>query len=218
MAKARKGTTKKVIKKKVAKKKATPKKVAKKKVAKKKVAKKKVAKKKPAKKKVSKTVKEDEEKDAKKVRQKKFKKNKPANGASYCIGHTTAEAAKLLGLPVFIWGGHTLSLKRGKNLKKSPLKLIYLETDLPEEVKCQAAMAVPKKRVRQAVKRNRIKRLMREAYRLNKQLIFNKIVGNYALLFLYLGKESPDYREVEHAMKLLLLQFLNEIRDESKDQ
>nr|WP_304608085.1 uroporphyrinogen-III synthase [Lentiprolixibacter aurantiacus] len=29
-------------------------------------------------------------------------KNKPANGVSYCIGHTTAEAANLLGLPVFI--------------------------------------------------------------------------------------------------------------------
>ena len=106
----------------------------------------------------------------------------------------------------------------GKNLKKFPLKLIYLKTDLPEEVRCQAAMAVPKKKVRQAVKRNRIKRLMREAYRINKESLFNKIVGNYALLFLYLGKESPDYRVVEQSMKTLLEQFLNEIGDESKDQ
>ncbi|MDX1313971.1 MAG: ribonuclease P protein component [Eudoraea sp.] len=111
-----------------------------------------------------------------------------------------------------------LVFQDGKNLKQFPLKLIYLKADLPEDVKCQVAMAVPKKRIRQAVKRNRIKRLMREAYRLNREPIFNKIVGNYALLFLYLGKESPEYREVERAMKTLLLKFSNEIQDESKDQ
>lgn len=103
----------------------------------------------------------------------------------------------------------------GKNLKQFPLKLIYLKTELNEEVKCQAAMAVPKKRIRQAVKRNRIKRLMREAYRLNKGPIFNKMLGNYALLFLYIGKESPEYEEVERAMKALLSRFLNEIQDEN---
>ncbi|MCX2718496.1 ribonuclease P protein component [Lentiprolixibacter aurantiacus] len=107
--------------------------------------------------------------------------------------------------------------QEGSNLKQFPLKLIYLETSLPENVKCQAAMAVPKKRIRLAVKRNRIKRLMREAYRINKGPIFNKMEGNYALLFLYLGKESPDYRQVEKAMKDLLLRFLKEIHDESKD-
>ena len=111
-----------------------------------------------------------------------------------------------------------LVFQDGKNLKQFPLKLIYLKADLPEDVKCQVAMAVPKKRIRQAVKRNRIKRLMREAYRLNREPIFNKIVGNYALLILYLGKESPEYREVERAMKTLLLKFSNEIQDESKDQ
>ena len=108
--------------------------------------------------------------------------------------------------------------EEGKSIKRFPLKLIYLKTPLPEEVKVQAAMAVPKKRVRLAVKRNRIKRLMREAYRLHKGAIFNKAVGNFALLFLYLGKESPDYREIEGAMKVLLELFLKKMQDEKNDQ
>lgn len=108
--------------------------------------------------------------------------------------------------------------QEGKTLKRFPLKLFYLKTDLPEAVTCQVAMAVPKKKVRQAVKRNRIKRLMRETYRLEKEPIFNKLLGNYALLFLYLGEESPDYGQMEDAMKALLMRFLKESENESKDQ
>ncbi len=97
----------------------------------------------------------------------------------------------------------------GKNLREFPIKLIYLKTDFKEKVPIKVAVVAPKKRFKTAVQRNRIKRLLREAYRLNKPLIFNNIEGNYAFIFLYLGKKTPSFDEVDTAMKKLLGTFLN---------
>lgn len=95
----------------------------------------------------------------------------------------------------------------GKQLTQFPIKLIYIKTELPEEVKVQAGVAVPKKNFKSAVKRNRIKRLLREGYRLNRGETFNNIEGNFAFLFLYLGKEMPDYAVVEKGIIGVLQKF-----------
>ncbi len=92
----------------------------------------------------------------------------------------------------------------GKQLKAYPLLLYYLKAPLPEPVAAQAGFAVPKRAIRKAVARNRIKRLMREAYRHEKQVVFNNSFGSYALVFLYLGKETPDFQQISGAMKTLL--------------
>ena len=107
--------------------------------------------------------------------------------------------------------------KEGKTLTSFPYKLIYLKIEAPVDVKLKTSVAVPKKNFKSAVKRNRIKRLLREAYRLNKHLVFNNSEGNFAFLILYLGKEIPNYPEVEKGIQLILKNFLKKIDDAKVD-
>lgn len=97
----------------------------------------------------------------------------------------------------------------GKTHFKFPLKLYYIPQLSIE--KNQAAFAVPKRNFKLAVTRNRIKRQIREAYRLNKQSILEDKDQKYVMLFLFLGKENPKFEQVEKAM----ISLLKKLKDEN---
>lgn len=109
-------------------------------------------------------------------------------------------------------------MQSGESLKSYPLKLVFLPAVLPKDVPVQVAMAVGKRQFKSAVKRNRIKRLMREAYRLNKGLFFNNIEGKYAFLFLYIGTDLPSFEMVNEAMTKLLQKFKSHEIDKKDDR
>ncbi|MEL6811008.1 MAG: ribonuclease P protein component [Bacteroidota bacterium] len=90
----------------------------------------------------------------------------------------------------------------GKSISKFPVKMFYLPVE--ELERTQATFAVPKRNFKLAVTRNRIKRQMREAYRLHKHLLSDSNGKTFALLFLYISKNKPKYATLDTALGKLL--------------
>jgi ribonuclease P protein component len=104
--------------------------------------------------------------------------------------------------------------EEGKGVSVYPLKLIYISTE-KKETPIQTGVTVSKRNFKSAVKRNRIKRLLRESYRHNKALVFNNTDANFAFLFLYLGKDMPSFELLDQKMKLVLNKFKLQINEKN---
>ncbi|MEO9512856.1 MAG: ribonuclease P protein component [Flavobacteriaceae bacterium] len=105
----------------------------------------------------------------------------------------------------------------GKSINEFPVRLLYTKTHFDDATPIKAAVVAPKKKFKGAIQRNKVKRLLREAYRHNKHLVFNSMEGNYAFLFLYLSNRMPNYKEVDVAVKQLLKAFIKKESHEKID-
>lgn len=99
----------------------------------------------------------------------------------------------------------------GKSIFVYPFKVLYLPISNENAIRSQVLFSVPKRSFKQAVKRNLIKRRMREAYRLNKVSFYQQLHENQAtlaIIFIYIDKEIKDYPVIEKgivkAMKKLI--------------
>ncbi len=99
----------------------------------------------------------------------------------------------------------------GKSVHQFPLRIKYefQQVEAGTKPSVQLAVSVPKKKVNLAVDRNRLKRQLREAYRLNKSPLLQKVNNSkqsLALFLIYNGPASADYHTLEEKLKVLLNQ------------
>jgi len=99
----------------------------------------------------------------------------------------------------------------GKRLVATPYRVIYLTKTPAKNPSVLFGTGVSVKNFKKAVDRNRIKRLTREAYRLQKMDLQEKVKANNIqlnLFFIYTGKEVPQYSEVYNKVGAVLKKML----------
>lgn len=103
---------------------------------------------------------------------------------------------------------------RGYSFMAYPFRVVYLKKDLSLSKSVSILISVPKKRIRSSVQRNRLKRLTREAYRLNKHLLTPFIKSEHAgldMAFIYVKDDIADYAMVEKGMIKALRVLVSEL-------
>ena len=96
---------------------------------------------------------------------------------------------------------------QGEAFISYPLRVVFLIEPEKDAEPASVLVAVPKKRFKRANKRNRLKRLMRESYRLNKHEMIdalNKKQLQIHLAFNYVADEELDFSSIEKKMKIAI--------------
>lgn len=97
-----------------------------------------------------------------------------------------------------------------------PLRVVYLpveESDAPVSI----LVSVSKRHFKRAVKRNRVKRQIREAYRMNKQELLSVLAqrqSRLAVAFIYLSDELVDSSVIEERMKTALVRIVERFQEQ----
>ncbi|MBK8846835.1 MAG: ribonuclease P protein component [Bacteroidetes bacterium] len=119
------------------------------------------------------------------------------------VSHKFSKNERLCSRKIF-----DLLINSGEQFFTHPFKVIYCYHALSYiQEPLQVAFVVPKRIFKKAHDRNRIKRLMREAFRIQKnelkQAMFNQ-PKKLAVLIIFVNKTLTPYHEVESKIKLIL--------------
>ena len=102
-------------------------------------------------------------------------------------------------------------MKKGDTFFHYPFKVVYqnVSSNDANEGKClnSIIVSVPKRHFKRAVKRNLLKRRIRESYRLNKGLLVTPQGKKTNALFVYVSKEVLEFNYIESKLKEVLVKI-----------
>jgi ribonuclease P protein component len=102
-------------------------------------------------------------------------------------------------------------IQKGNSFNGFPFKIIWMELQ-ESSAPVKIVISVPKRNFKRAVDRNRIKRLIREAYRKNKHTLIERVGDKkIALLLVFTSKTFMDYGVIEEKIKNVMNRLSNEI-------
>ncbi|XCI75264.1 MAG: ribonuclease P protein component [Flavobacteriales bacterium] len=94
--------------------------------------------------------------------------------------------------------------KKGRSFSNDSLRIIYIEHRLQGPDRSKIGVSVSKRFFKRAIDRNRIKRLLRVSYRLNKTLLEQRMDKSYQLMFIYTSKTLACFDDINEVMKKIL--------------
>ncbi|MDD2550100.1 MAG: ribonuclease P protein component [Bacteroidales bacterium] len=99
----------------------------------------------------------------------------------------------------------------GQSIFTYPIKaLFYVSKPSPSTACCQALFVVPKRKFKRAVSRNAIRRKMREAYRLNKQILTQWCLESNVevkIVFLYVASDLLEFVQIQESIIKIMQQL-----------
>jgi ribonuclease P protein component len=104
--------------------------------------------------------------------------------------------------------------EKGNSFYSFPYQVIWLENSIETPFPAQVAISVSKKLFRRAVKRNLIKRRIRESYRKNKHILYDFLLKKHSginFIIIFKGVTIPDYTEMANSLKSTLEKLINEL-------
>lgn len=104
-----------------------------------------------------------------------------------------------------------LLFDRGNSFVQFPFRVTWMLSDSPQDREAQAGVVVPKRNFKRAVKRNLLKRRIREAYRKNKHPFYDALAERnigVKLMIVYTARETLEYKEIEQKINVTLQKLI----------